>query len=98
MRVSGILNPPCLNISLRACIGARALCCSRTKDVESLLTAAPRCALHKALAECSGPAAYFGSGGALAPAPADGQEAPAQMGMSPDMEDAAIAYRLLMEV
>ena len=81
-----------------ACAGARALCCSRTRDVESLLTAAPRCALHKALAECDGPAAYFGNHGHLADAAADGPAAPAQMGMSPDMEDAAIAYRLLLEV
>ncbi len=92
--------------------GARALTCRRTGELTALLCAAPRCALHTALAErgpsdyCAAPArrraaaqqlprggAQPEQGGAAA-----GEGMPAQMGIAPGMEDAAIAYRLLLEV
>ena len=51
-----------------------------------MMSSAPRWAVHQALAERT-PATYAA------------RQAPAQeLGMSPDMEDAAIAYRLLLEV
>jgi hypothetical protein len=77
---------------MHACAGARALCCRAAQDAEALLGAAPRCALHAALAG-GGPGAYLGASGAQEDA-----GAAVQMGASSDMEDAAIAYRLLLEV
>lgn len=51
-----------------------------------MMSAAPRWAVHQALAERT-PATYTAT------------QAPAQqLGIAPDMEDAAIAYRLLLEV
>ncbi len=51
-----------------------------------MMTSAPRWAVHQALAERT-PATYAA------------RQAPAQqLGISPDMEDSAIAYRLLLEV
>ena len=51
-----------------------------------MMSSAPRWAVHQALAE-------------RAPDTYAARQAPAQdLGMSPDMEDVAIAYRLLLEV
>ncbi len=51
-----------------------------------MMSSAPRWAVHQALAERT-PANYAA------------RQAPAQqLGISPDMEDSAIAYRLLLEV
>lgn len=55
-----------------------------------MLAAAPRWAVHKALAECE-PGTYWA-------AAVQQQEAEQQLGVLPSMEDAAIAYRLLLEV
>ena len=66
--------------------GAKALCCSAYVEVKEMMSAAPRWAVHQALAERT-PATYAA------------RQAPAQqLGIAPDMEDAAIAYRLLLEV
>ena len=55
-------------------------------EVKDMMSSAPRWAVHQALAERT-------------PATCAARQAPAQeLGMSPDMEDAAIAYRLLLEV
>ena len=51
-----------------------------------MMSSAPRWAVHQALAERT-PATYTA------------RQAPAQqLGIAPDMEDSAIAYRLLLEV
>lgn len=51
-----------------------------------MMSSAPRWAVHQALAERT-PATY------------SARQAPTQqLGIAPDMEDAAIAYRLLLEV
>ena len=68
------------------CAGAKAVCCNLHAEVKDMMSSAPRWAVHQALAERT-PATYAA------------RQAPAQeLGMSPDMEDAAIAYRLLLEV
>ena len=68
------------------CAGAKALCCSAHAEVKEMMSSAPRWAVHQALAERT-PATYAA------------RQAPAQqLGISPDMEDSAIAYRLLLEV
>ncbi|CAK0784901.1 hypothetical protein CVIRNUC_008106 [Coccomyxa viridis] len=65
--------------------GAKAICCNMHAEVKDMMSSAPRWAVHQALAERT-PATYAA------------RQAPAQeLGMSPDMEDAAIAYRLLLE-
>lgn len=51
-----------------------------------MLAAAPRCAIHVALAKRE-PQSYWAA-----------QPENEQLGISPSMEDAAIAYRLLTEV
>lgn len=51
-----------------------------------MMSAAPRWVVHQALAERT-PATYSAR-----------QAASEELGISPDMEDAAIAYRLLLEV
>lgn len=68
------------------CTGAKALCCSSHAEVKEMMSAAPRWAVHQALAERT-PATYTAR-----------QAASEELGISPDMEDAAIAYRLLLEV
>ena len=66
--------------------GAKALCCSAHAEVMDMMCSAPRWAVHQALAEKT-PATYAA------------RHAPTlELGLSPDMEDPAIAYRLLMEV
>ena len=72
----------------RNAAGARGLCCRSTEDVRSALAAAPRWAVHRALAERE-PRDYCAAGD---------PDAAQQLGVLPSMEDAAIAYRLLLEV
>ena len=71
---------------LRNHAGAKALCCSSHAEVKEMMSAAPRWVVHQALAERT-PATYTAR-----------QTASEELGISPDMEDAAIAYRLLLEV
>lgn len=68
--------------------GARGLCCCSSEEVQSMLAAAPRWAVHRALAERE-PRDYCTAGD---------PDAAQQLGVLPSMEDAAIAYRLLLEV
>ncbi|CAL8462846.1 g2380 [Coccomyxa elongata] len=67
--------------------GARGLCCRSSEGVQSMLAATPRWAVHLALAERE-PSDYCAAGD---------PDAAQQLGVLPSMEDAAIAYRLLLE-
>ncbi len=66
---------------VKSAAGAAALCCDDAGEERRALTAAPRHAVHVALAE---PGAYLGG-------------ARGQLGLSAELEDACIAYQLFLE-